>query len=102
MTSKQTHWELHPDFDAKRFFKLRSSAEWVAHIYSDEVAQQHQSRVALLSLESFLDCDLGPISGKQFIKFFGPSAGEEYDALRIQDNQTVKSEASHGDHHLRV
>jgi len=94
LTSRQTGWELHPDFDAKRFFKVRDSAEWVSQIYSTYIPHQHQSRVALQSLESFLDCDLGPISGKQLIKFFGPAAGEEYDSLQIQENKIIKPEVS--------
>ena len=97
MISKQTRWALYPDFEAKRFFKIRHSAEWVSQIYSTEVAQQHKSRVALQSLESFLDSNLGPISGKQLIKFFGRSAGEEYDALQTMDNRIIKREASDGD-----
>ena len=96
MVSKQSQWELHPDFDAKRFFKVRDSAQWVLEIYSDVTPEQHRSRVALQSLESFLNSDLGPISGKQLIKLFGYSAGEGYDYWQSQDKKVVKPEVSSG------
>ncbi|PMD47860.1 hypothetical protein L207DRAFT_628436 [Hyaloscypha variabilis F] len=92
LTSKQTEWKLHPDFDAKRFFKVRDSADWVSQIYSTYTPEQHRSRVALQSLESFLDGDLAPISSRQLVKLFGPPAGEEYDSLQLQDEKIVKAE----------
>lgn len=96
MVGKQFAWELHPDFEAKRFFKIRDSAEWVSQIYSTTTPQQHRSRVALQSLESFLNSELGPISGKQLIKLFGYSAGEGYDNWQNEDQKLVKSEVSDG------
>lgn len=92
MRRKHSEWELHPDFEAKRFFKYRESADWVLQIYSDDSTEQHRSRTALQSLEKFLDSDLDRIKKKQLIQLFGWSAGEGYDRLQIP--RTIKSEVS--------
>lgn len=94
MTSKQSAWQLHPGFDAKRFFKERDSAKWVEQIYSSHNADQQRSRIALQSLERFLDSDVDRISGERLIKLFGWSAGHHYDQLQIQDKKVIKAEVS--------
>lgn len=94
MRGRNAEWELHPDFDAKRFFKVRDSAEWVSQIYSTVTSEQHRSRIALQSLEQFLNSDVDRISGRQLIKLFGWSAGEGYDRLQIPSNNVVKQEVS--------
>jgi hypothetical protein len=95
LVGKQSGWQLHPDFDAKRFFKVRNSADWVQQIYSSRTADQHRSRIALQSLERFLDSDVEHIGGGRLIKLFGWSAGEGYDRLKIKDKKVVKSEVSY-------
>jgi hypothetical protein len=92
LISRQSSWELHPEFDAKRFFKVRESATWVQQIYSKDVQKQHRSRIALQSLEQFLRSDLDRISGRQLIKLFGHSAGEEYDSLQSPSDKVIKEE----------
>ena len=82
MRRKYSEWELHPDFDAKRFYKVRESANWVLQIYSKDTTEQARSRAALQNLEKFLDADVNRISGRQLIRLFGKSAGEEYDRLQ--------------------